>query len=84
MIFGTKYNLNLASSDDQKQSTPNIWMTRICKEKLEWFKIRKELLGLEQEIIIWDHRVVLPETFKDKMLKELTKTICARSKLGPF
>ncbi|XP_050524610.1 uncharacterized protein K02A2.6-like [Daktulosphaira vitifoliae] len=46
------------------------WPEQVQKE-LEPFKLRKELLNLEQEIIIWGHRVVIPETLRDKMLKEL-------------
>lgn len=46
------------------------WPEQVEKN-LEPFKIKKDLLNLEQEVIIRGHRIVIPEKLKNKILKEL-------------
>lgn len=47
-----------------------VWPEQVEKN-LEPFKIKKDLLNLEKEVIIWGHRMVIPEKLKNKIMKEL-------------
>lgn len=40
-------------------------------EELEFYKRKKELLTVEQDVILWGHRIVIPEKLRGDILDEL-------------
>jgi len=53
-----------------KYYTTNGWPERVEKE-LEVFKQKQELLSVEQNTILWGHRITIPVIIKNKILNEL-------------
>lgn len=43
----------------------------ILREKLEFYKQNKKLLNIEQDIIQWKHRIIIPNSLKNTILNEL-------------
>lgn len=46
------------------------WPT-VVEDKFEMYKQKQKLLSIDQNVILWDDRILIPETLKVNVLKVL-------------